>query len=128
MNSQNHVMLLGDLLIWMYEDLAGIKSDRKEVGYKKIIMRPNFVDGLTYVNASYYSPHGKIQSNWKKESGQLKWDIAIPANTTAIIYIPAKNANDVKSPAEGVKFLKLENGNAIFEIGHGDYSFTSIIK
>jgi len=128
MNSQNHVMLLGDLLIWMYEDLAGIKSDRKEVGYKKIIMRPNFVDGLSYVNASYYSPHGKIQSNWKKESGQLKWDIAIPANTTAIIYIPAKNANDVKSPAEGVKFLKLENGHAIFEIGHGDYSFTSIIK
>jgi len=128
MKSQNHVMLLGDLLIWMYEDLAGIKSDQKEVGFKKIIMRPNFVDGLNYVNASYYSPHGKIKSNWKKESGQLKWDITIPANTTAIIYIPAKNTNDVKSPAEGVKFIKLENGNAIFEIGHGDYSFTSIIK
>lgn len=128
MNSQNHVMLLGDLLIWMYEDLAGIQSDRKEVGFKKIIMKPSFVDGLSYVNASYYSPHGKIQSNWKKESGQLKWDITIPANTTAIIYIPAKNADEVKTSGEGVKFLKLESGNAIFEIGNGDYSFTSIIK
>ena len=26
MNSRNHVMLLGDLLIWFYEDLAGIKN------------------------------------------------------------------------------------------------------
>ncbi len=27
MNSHNHVMLVGDLIIWLYEDLAGIKSD-----------------------------------------------------------------------------------------------------
>jgi len=29
MNSGNHVMLLGDLIIWFYEDLEGIKSDHK---------------------------------------------------------------------------------------------------
>ena len=27
MNSGNHVMLVGDFVIWLYEDLAGIKSD-----------------------------------------------------------------------------------------------------
>ena len=26
MNSGNHVMLVGDLVIWLYENLAGIKS------------------------------------------------------------------------------------------------------
>ncbi|MBK6936897.1 MAG: family 78 glycoside hydrolase catalytic domain [Chitinophagaceae bacterium] len=35
MNSQNHVMMLGDLLIWYYENLAGIRSDKTEVGFKK---------------------------------------------------------------------------------------------
>ena len=32
MNSRNHVMLLGDLLIWFYEDLAGIKNAPASVG------------------------------------------------------------------------------------------------
>ncbi len=41
MNSQNHVMLTGDIITWMYEDLAGIKSDEKSSGFKKIIMRPS---------------------------------------------------------------------------------------
>ncbi|MDR1675436.1 MAG: family 78 glycoside hydrolase catalytic domain, partial [Tannerella sp.] len=32
MNSRNHVMLLGDLIIWYYENLAGIKNDPSSVG------------------------------------------------------------------------------------------------
>ena len=32
MNSQNHVMLLGDLLIWYYENLAGIRSRQNRSG------------------------------------------------------------------------------------------------
>lgn len=36
MNSQNHVMILGDLLIWLYEHVSGIKSDETEVGFKKL--------------------------------------------------------------------------------------------
>ncbi|RZM19354.1 MAG: alpha-rhamnosidase, partial [Pedobacter sp.] len=34
MNSQNHVMLLGDLLVWYYENLAGIRTDKSAVGFK----------------------------------------------------------------------------------------------
>lgn len=40
MNSWNHVMLLGDLLIWYYEDLAGIKPDPSIPAFKRIIMKP----------------------------------------------------------------------------------------
>ena len=53
MNSGNHVMLLGDLMTWYYENLAGIKSDPQQVGFKKIVMAPYFPDGLDWVNASY---------------------------------------------------------------------------
>jgi len=130
MNSQNHVMLLGDLLIWFYENLGGIQSDRDEPAFKKIIMKPSFVSELEYVNASYQSPYGRIGSFWKKSDGQLTWDISIPGNSKAIIHIPAANANDVKeggrnaSEAEGVKFLKMEDGRAVFQIGSGYYSFS----
>ncbi|MES2275520.1 MAG: glycoside hydrolase family 78 protein [Bacteroidota bacterium] len=132
MNSQNHVMLLGDLLVWLYEDLAGIKSDGQSTAFKKIIMKPEPVQGLNFVNASYHSIHGMIKSNWKKESGKFNWNITIPANTTAMVYVPAKSAEAVTegsmkvSTAKGVKFMKMENGRAIFEVGSGNYVFESI--
>ena len=131
MNSQNHVMLLGDLLIWLYEDVAGIKSDAKEVAFKKIIMKPSFSIGLNDVNASYQSCYGMISSDWQKENGLLDWSVNIPANTKAIVYIPAGKAGDVTESGKpainsnGVHFLRMENGNALFEIGSGRYSFTT---
>ena len=39
MNSQNHVMLLGDLITWMYEYLGGIAPDDCGAGFKKIKMK-----------------------------------------------------------------------------------------
>jgi alpha-L-rhamnosidase len=122
-------MLLGDLMIWMYEDLAGIHSDEKQVGFKTIIMKPSFNVALDYVNASYQSPYGTIKSQWKKENGQLNWNISVPGNATAVVYIPAKENIEVKeigkaiTSSEGVKFLRIENGNVVLEVGSGDYSF-----
>ncbi len=132
MNSQNHVMLLGDLLIWMYENLGGIQSDSAEVAFKKIIMKPSFDVDLAYLNISYQSAYGTIKSFWKKENGQLTWKITIPPNSVAIIYVPAKSETEVKegnkpaSGSEAVQFLRMENGKAIFEIGSGNFSFTSL--
>ena len=130
MNSQNHVMLLGDLLIWFYENLAGIKSDDANPAFKQIVMNPSLVEGLNYVKASYQSLHGMIRSEWKKEQNQLTWDISVPANSTAIVYIPVANVNNVvesgkeASTVDGVQFLKMEEGKAVFRVGSGDYSFT----
>src|SRR5581483_7639609 len=40
MNSGNHVMLVGDLVVWMYEYLAGIRGDPEKPGFKHIILKP----------------------------------------------------------------------------------------
>jgi alpha-L-rhamnosidase len=131
MNSQNHVMLLGDLLIWFYENLAGIKTDPNQPAFKGIIMNPVMVEGLNFVNASYQSMHGTIRSSWKKEGGRFKWNITVPGNTKAIVHIPAASEKGVKEgnadalSAPGVKFLCMEANRAVFEIGSGDYAFVS---
>lgn len=91
MNSGNHVMLLGDLIPWCYENLGGIRSDRSsgKIGFKHIIMKPNFdIQDISYADVSYRSPYGKITSNWKKTLQHLEWDITIPANTTAEVHLP----------------------------------------
>lgn len=87
MNSGNHVMLLGDLLSWLYEDIAGIGA--ADVGFKQIVMKPDFsVDEIDDIDASYQSVYGKIVSRWKKEHGKLYWHVEIPANTKAMLFLP----------------------------------------
>lgn len=90
MNSGNHVMLLGDVLIWMYENLAGIKNHPDTKGFKKILMSPVFPEGLEFVDASYKTPYGTVESHWRRNDDVLEWEITIPANTTAELSVPAK--------------------------------------
>lgn len=89
MNSGNHVMLLGDLLPWCFNNLAGIRADRWKSGYKHIIFQPAFeVQELSNVDASYMSIYGKITSRWSKTPTHLEWDIELPANTTGEVHLP----------------------------------------
>lgn len=131
MNSGNHVMLLGDLVVWFYENLAGIRSDESAVGFKKIIMRPTPIGDLTHVNASFHSVRGMIRSEWTLHEGSFEWNISLPANTTAEIAVPAQTEADVTeggvaaASSDGVRFLRLEAGRALYSIGSGTYHFVS---
>ena len=86
MNSGNHVMLLGDLIIWYYEYLGGIRP--LAPGYSKIMLKPYPIKGLDHVNCSYRSVSGLIESNWRRKGDRFEWDILIPANTTAEVHLP----------------------------------------
>lgn len=88
MNSGNHVMLLGDLLTWCYQNLGGIKNGNG-IAYKHIVLKPDFdIQNCSYANVSYQTPYGKIVSNWKKTLQQLSWDVEVPCNTTAEVHLP----------------------------------------
>lgn len=126
MNSQNHVMLLGDLLIWYYENMAGIKSNPETPGFKQIIMKPDFEAGLSYVNASHESLYGLIKSNWKKNKNKLQWNITIPANTSALVYLPTANAlavtvNNQKLTPNSTSYTT-ENNSIVLTLKSGSYS------
>ena len=131
MNSGNHVMLLGDLVIWYYENLAGIKPDPEFPGFKHIVMKPTVSGDLNSVNASYNSIYGNIKSSWKLVPNQFEWDITIPANTSATVYIPTVNKEEVMEGeskainSKGVKFIRWESDLAVFEVKSGSYTFKS---
>ena len=131
MNSGNHVMLLGDLIIWYYESLAGIKSDPEIPGFRHILMHPTVTGDLTFVDASYKSIMGTIKSSWKLSSGEFDWKITIPANSTATVYVPTVNKEEVMegghlaANSEGVRFVRWEDQVAVFEVNSGSYSFSS---
>lgn len=129
MNSGNHVMLLGDLMSWYFEDLAGIKSDSQQVGFKKIIMEPCFPENLDWVDASTETLYGKVASHWQKTAEGLKWEVEIPANTTALIRIPATSADAVTENGQpllqnpAIKAVHTADTFVSAEVGSGKYSF-----
>ena len=145
-SSHNHFML-GHITEWFYAGLAGIQPDPAAPGWKKFIIKPAVVGDLTWVKAHYDSPYGRIVSNWKRDpstslrAGKLTMDVTIPPNSTATIYVPAKDAagvtesgvkiGEARAPAlsnvEGVKFLRMENGAAVYEVGSGTYQFKSAL-
>lgn len=117
MNSGNHVMLVGDLVIWLYENIAGIKSDPGAPGFKHILMKPTPVGDLTYVKASHRSPYGLIRSEWHREKTKFDWNIEIPVNTTATVSIPAGKAGKFTLDGKPV--------SATVELGSGKYHIVS---
>ncbi|MHB9028769.1 MAG: glycoside hydrolase family 78 protein [Candidatus Latescibacterota bacterium] len=133
MNSFNHYSL-GSVGEWMFESVAGIDLDPEVLAFKHSIIRPVVGGGLTHAKAEYHSIYGKIASGWKLDGENLTLDVTIPANTTATVYVPASQGAEVTEggkpaqKADGLKFVKEENGYAVFEAGSGNYSFTSTMK
>ena len=131
MNSGNHVMQIGDLAVWLYEYLAGIRSDPDRPGFRHILIRPYPAGDLTFVRASHRTPYGAAVSSWRRDAGAFILDVAIPPNTTATVWLPASDAQRVTetghpaAEARGVKLLRTESGAAVFEVQSGNYSFRS---
>ncbi|HTS28941.1 MAG TPA: family 78 glycoside hydrolase catalytic domain [Bryobacteraceae bacterium] len=132
MNSGNHVMQIGDLAVWMYEYLAGIRSDPDNPGFRHILIHPYPAGDLTFVKGTHQSMYGTIASSWKREGGTFTLEVTVPANTTATVWMPAKDASAVTesghpvSDVPGVKPLRSEGaGGAVFEVASGTYSFRS---
>jgi len=75
--------------------------------------------------------YGLIRSEWTLQNDTFDWQITVPANTTATVYVPAIDASRVTEngqsveEAHGITFLRIENGSAVFGVDAGPYSFTS---
>ena len=129
MNSEALLMQAGNLDAWFYQTLAGINYDREQPGFKHIILRPHLLGDLTWAKAHLDSPYGRIASHWERKAGRFTWNVTVPANTTATVYVPAKSAESVSesgkpaAKAEGVRFVRMDKDHAVLEVGSGKYRF-----
>lgn len=130
MNSFNH-WALGAVGEWMWRNVAGISPDDEQPGYKHIVIHPRPGGGLTWARGEYDSIRGPIVCAWKVKDCECEVDVAIPANTTATVYVPTQDIANVTESgkpireADGVKYLRMDRDAAVFEIGSGRYVFRS---
>jgi alpha-L-rhamnosidase len=129
--NRNNSSLGGPFSSWCYLALGGIRLAPDVPAFKKIIIKPEVVGDLTWVKASHKSIYGRIVSEWERKDGRLTLNVTIPANTTATVYVPTENADSVTESgkdaekAESVKFLRMEEGAAVYQVGSGSYVFVS---
>jgi alpha-L-rhamnosidase len=126
--SNNHLML-GHLMEWFYGGLAGINQAENSVGFKVVTIDPQVVGDINSVRATYRSPYGVIVSDWKKEAGRFTLNIEIPANSSAIVYLPATTPGTIKESNKtivnrnDIRAGAVENGKMKLVVGSGKYEF-----
>jgi hypothetical protein len=129
-SSHNHFMM-GHVIEWFYQDLAGITADPDGAGFKRVLIRPQPVPGLTWAEATYEAIRGPIAVRWERADGRFTLKVTVPANTTATVHMPAHGATEVTesgTPAAarpGVSFLSFAGDRAVYRIESGSYTFES---
>lgn len=125
MNSGNHVMLLGDLLPWLFEDVAGITPSAP--GFAEVTFRPRFL--FERLSFSHQSIRGKISSAWEIIDGKIYWSIEVPANVSAVIELPETLASNISLGGNSIALQPVDiehNGTALqrLRVAPGNYEFT----
>jgi alpha-L-rhamnosidase len=87
--SLNHIMF-GEISAWFYKTLGGIKPDPDQPGFRKILLHPFFMEGLSGAESSHISPYGEIYLKWVRTKKSVTCFIKIPANAGGVLYLPAK--------------------------------------
>jgi alpha-L-rhamnosidase len=134
MNSYNHIML-GSVDTWFYNTLLGVKCLNS--GWSSFQIKPFIPDDMNYASASLKTIRGLIYCAWEKTNLNLKLTFSIPVGCEVEIWIPLlHDVNTIKegdsiilekqNPIEtdsGIKFNRLQENYAIFNIGSGYYQF-----
>lgn len=102
MNSFNHYAY-GAVADFMYEKVAGIRTDESKPGFANIIFEPVVTKNceLNHAKAVIKVKEGEISSSWKIEKDMIYYRFEVPKKHTATICL-----------------------NKTYEVGPGEYEYT----
>ena len=78
----------GAVCQWLFDTCAGIRVE----GENHYVIAPIPGGTLTHAEACYKSPYGEVKSRWEKTDSGVKYTVTIPANCTAEICLPGRDA------------------------------------
>ncbi|MCC6698831.1 MAG: family 78 glycoside hydrolase catalytic domain [Candidatus Hydrogenedentes bacterium] len=143
MNSGNHVMLVGDLMIWFYEYLGGIRPATDGSSFQNATLKPYVPGDLKQIDASVATMNGLIESKWRREDKAFHWAVRIPANGRAKVSVPTLGWGEVSiteggkpiwkdgafvDGVEGISAGAPDGDWITFEVKSGTYAFECVPK
>jgi len=113
---------------WFYKALGGILPDPEAPGFRRVVIRPQIARTLDWARAEYDSIRGTVKSHWVLAEDRLTLTVTIPANASAIVHVPASQAQSVQATeVADCRALRREADAAVFEVGSGTYRFESVL-
>ena len=127
MNSFNHYAY-GSIGEWLIRALAGI--DLTEPGYRKLVIHPRPIEGLSFVSAWQKTPYGRVSCEWRIEEGGLHIvNCNIPCGTTAVAVLEQAELCQVTdgekrlSDSTGIVRAWQSEDDVMLELESGSYAF-----
>jgi len=127
-SSHSHPMY-GSVTGWFFKHLAGIQFTEGSTEETHFTLKPEFCVDLKFVKAKYNSLYGEIYSGWEKNNGEIIYNINIPANTSATLYLPGNNIDNITekgiqiSKNDDILSVEIINNLTVIKIGSGSYRF-----
>jgi alpha-L-rhamnosidase len=121
--------MLGHIMEWFYSGIGGIRQEENSTAFRNPIIKPAVVGDITNARTSFDAPYGTILTEWFKEVDTFRLKVNIPANSSALIYLPCSNNSQILennipvSQLKDIKYISYENGYAIYRTGSGSYDF-----
>ena len=97
--SRNHPMYSA-VSAWFQRSLLGIRQADGSVGWQHIVVKPSVVGDLTWARGHLDTVRGRIRSEWQTNGAGLLFDVEIPANTRATVFVPM-SGNQRRDVLEG---------------------------
>ena len=83
----------GAVVAWLFDTMCGIRVD----GENHFVIVPHPGGHFTRAKVTYDSVYGKVESGWEKTTDGWKYTVTVPANCTAAVCLPGKEAVTVQS-------------------------------
>lgn len=82
-DSYNH-HFFGDIARWFIREIAGLKVEN----YRNVTIQPNLFSNVTWAEAQYELPSGKVTVRWKFISGSLFVEYTCPDDVECQVILP----------------------------------------
>ncbi len=116
---------------WLWRNVAGLSPNEQLPGYQTFTIHPQPTSEVSWCHSTYNSIRGPIVTNWRRDGDRFDLKITVPANAAATVIVPAidwdavKESGNPAAQAEGVKLISTGSGVVTFQVGSGNYHFTS---
>lgn len=104
-----------------------------EPGFRKVRIKPQPAS-LTSAEMKMPCIRGTIYCRWEKKSRHYLFEVTIPANTQAVIWLPSDSYENLKESGvkiterEDIKVIGKKEGFVLCETGSGHYRFSAESK
>lgn len=94
MNSFNHYAY-GSVYDWIFGVALGIRVDEDGAGYRKVTVAPVPDRRLGFAKGSIETAGGKLSVYWRCLEDRVRYEVEIPAGTTATLCLPGRKPRTV---------------------------------